>query len=290
MLLITGAAGKTGLATLGKLAEANSDRCDGIAVRAMVRRNEQTANVKAHGATDVIIGDIRKQQDVARALADVETVYHICPNMQPDEVAIAKMIIRLAKKAGVRRIVYHSVLHPQTQDMPHHWHKLQVEELLFTSGIGYTILQPAAYMQNILAQWTHITQHGIYPVPYKPETILGMVDLQDVAEVAAKVLLEPTHDGAIYELATSERLTQQDCAEVLGEVLGQTVRALEVRREDWRRNAVAAGLSAYATETLLKMFRYYERYGFSGNGTVLTALLERQPTTFKAFVRRISPQ
>lgn len=290
MLLITGAAGKTGLAILGKLVEAKGDSHDIVNIRAMVRRSEQIATVKSSGATDVTVGDVRNPQDVARALAGVETVYHICPNMQPDEVAIARTLVKAAKAVGVKRIVYHSVLHPQTQEMPHHWNKLQVEEMLFTSGIGYTILQPAAYMQNVLANWQEIMQQGIYRVPYQPETVLGMVNLDDVAEVAAKVLKEPTHDGAIYELATNERLTQHECAQVLAKVLRQPVQAMAVNRERWRQGAVAAGLTTYAIETLLKMFCYYERYGFYGNGTVMAALLERQPTTFEAFARRMARQ
>ncbi|MFN8458488.1 MAG: NmrA family NAD(P)-binding protein [Anaerolineae bacterium] len=72
------------------------------------------------------------------------------PQHAPDEVAIGRAAIAVAKAAGGPRSVYHSVLHPHTEKMPHHWHKLRVEELLFESGLEWTILQPAAYMQNVL--------------------------------------------------------------------------------------------------------------------------------------------
>ena len=61
--------------------------------------------------------------------------------------------IRAAQSAGVERFVYHSVLHPQVEIMAHHWQKMRVEEQLFESGLSFTILQPAAYMQNVLAGW-----------------------------------------------------------------------------------------------------------------------------------------
>jgi hypothetical protein len=35
------------------------------------------------------------------------------------------------------RLVYHSVLHPQTEQMPHHWHKLRVEEMLLESRLPW---------------------------------------------------------------------------------------------------------------------------------------------------------
>ena len=63
------------------------------------------------------------------------SVYHVCPNVSPDEIAIGRVSIAAARSAGVEHFVYHSVLHPQTEAMPHHWLKLRVEEALITSGL-----------------------------------------------------------------------------------------------------------------------------------------------------------
>jgi len=191
-----------------------------------------------------------------------------------------------ARRAGVTHFVYHSVLHPQVEAMPHHWRKMRVEECLFTAGLSYTILQPAAYMQNVLAGWETILRRGVYCIPYSAETRLGMVDLADVAEVAARVLTEAGHEGAIYELAGPDVLTQAEVAACLQQVLGRPVRAETIPRDEWASQARAAGLSAYAIDTLLQMFHYYEQFGFWGNPRVLTCLLERPPTSFEAFARR----
>jgi hypothetical protein len=58
----------------------------------------------------------------------------------------------------------------------------------------------------------------------------------------------------------------------------------------WERNARANGLGDYQVETLLKMFHYYESYGFWGNPRVLGWLLGRQPTDFPAFAQRIAQE
>jgi uncharacterized protein YbjT (DUF2867 family) len=195
MILVTGAAGKTGRTVMRALVER------GAAVRAFVFRPGQTATVKALGAQDVVVGDMRDGETFRRAAQAAKAVYHICPNMSPDEVTIGRVAIEAARKAGVGHFVYHSVLHPQTEAMPHHWRKLRVEEMLFEAGLAYTILQPAAYMQNILGGWTTIVERDVYEVPYPVETRLGMVDLEDVAAVAARVLTEEEHGGATYELA-----------------------------------------------------------------------------------------
>jgi NAD(P)H dehydrogenase (quinone) len=280
MILVTGAAGKTGRAVIGAL------HGRGGPIRAMVHRPEQYDAVKQAGATEAIAGDMRQAKSVAAAMAGVQAVYHICPNVSPDEVVIGQAAISAARAAGVERFVYHSVLHPQTEEMPHHWLKLQVESILLSSGIPFTILQPAAYMQNIMANWDSIVELGVYPVPYPPETRIGLVDLQDVARVAAVVLTEPGHEGATYELAGSQPLSQGQVARALSQVLMRDVGVEQIAIEEWRRAAVARGLGEYQVDTLIKMFRYYERFGFWGNPRVLTLLLGRAPVTFADFVRR----
>jgi NAD(P)H dehydrogenase (quinone) len=298
LILVTGASGKTGRAIIRALI------AKGATVRALVHRPEQVASVQELGA-QVVVGDMRDQAAMEETARGAQAIYHICPNMNADEVAIGQTAIAVARAAGVERLVYHSVLHPQTEAMLHHWNKLRVEEKLFESGLAYTILQPSAYMQNVMAYWGQIVKQGIYAVPYSVETRLGMVDLEDVAQAAAIVLTEglsekwvqggqqpaaraSVHVGATYELAGPEILSQSEVAETLGRQLGQPVRAQAVALDEWERRAKASRMSDYAIETLTKMFRYYERNGFWGNPNVLAWLLGRSPTTFAAFVERVA--
>ncbi len=280
MILVTGAAGKTGRAVTRALV------AKGQRVRGLVRRSEQMAVLEQLAAGEVVVGDMRVQTTLDRACRGVRAIYHICPNMHADEAAIGQVAIRAAQAAGVEQFVYHSVLHPQTEAMPHHWQKLRVEEKLFESGLSYTILQPAAYMQNLLAQWNPILKEGVYPVPYALETRLSLVDLEDLAEVAANVVTESGHEGATYELSGPEVLSQREVAAILGQQLGRVVRAESVPLEKWEEDARASGMGDYQVETLLKMFRYYQRNGFWGSPRVLKWLLGRPPTTLARFVER----
>ena len=280
MILVTGAAGKTGRAVMAALAER------GEAVRALVRREEQREAVTAAGAVDVVVGDMRSREAMMAAATGVRAVYHICPNMHPDEVAIGKLAIEVSQAAGVEHFVYHSVLHPQTEAMPHHWHKLRVEEMLLESGLPFTILQPAAYMQNILTGWDAIATQGIYTVPYPVTTQLSLVDLADVADVAAVVLTERGHEAATYELVGTEPLAQTAVAAILSQVLQRPVETRELSLADWRQQAEAAGMDSDAIDTLIKMFRYYAAFDFSGNPRILGCLLGREPTSLAAFFQR----
>lgn len=280
MILVTGAAGKTGRAIIAALVTR------GASVRALVHRPEKVSLVEEWGAQEVVVGDVRDPATMTEAARDARAVYHICPNMSPDEVSIGQTAMTASRDAGVEHFVYHSVLHPQTEAMPHHWLKLRVEEKLFESGLPYTVLQPAAYMQNVLAYWTPIVEQGVYPVPYASGTRLGMVDLKDVAAVAALVLTDPGHVGATYELAGGEVLTQEEVAEILGQKLGRSVRTGSVSLGAWEQRARSTGMGDYEVDSLIRMFDYYERFGFWGNPRVLGWLLGRPPTTFADFVER----
>ncbi len=282
MILVTGASGKTGRAVIRALLARGETVC------ALVHRPDQVRAMQDLGAQGTIVGDMCDRAAIESAAHGMLAIYHICPNMHPDEAALGGTVIAAARSAGVERLVYHSVLHPQTEAMPHHWQKLRVEEQLLESGLSYTILQPAAYMQNVLAYWNQIVDQGIYPVLYAVETRLGMVDLEDVAEVAALVLTEPGHVGATYELAGAESLTQTEVAAILSQRLGRPVRAQAVPLDEWERKARASGMSDYAVETLLKMFHYYDRFGLCGSPNVLNWLLHRPATTFSAFVERVA--
>ncbi len=281
MILVTGAAGKTGQAVIRILARERQP------VRAFIYREEHEPIVIQKGAREVVVGDMRDGLAVARATSHVHAIYHIAPNMAPEEFDIGKNMVRAAKDAGVLRFVYHSVFHPQTEDMPHHWQKLRVEEFLFKAGIGYTILQPAAYMQNILGSLREIRREGIYRVPYSVQTRISIVDLEDVAFVAARVLLEPDHLGATYELVGPQALRQVDVANILTNALGKQVLALEQSIAEWEDTARRGGLNEYKITSLTKMFHYYSDYGFIGNPRMLAHLLDRAPTDFRQFITRV---
>lgn len=276
MILVTGAGGKTGRAIVEALAAQDEP------VRAWVRRPHQVEGIPC---TDWIAGDLQDAPLWEAASSGVRAIYHICPNLHPAEVAISHTAVEVARRAGVEHFVYHSVLHPQTSTMPHHWRKLQSEELIFASGLPFTILQPCAYMQNVLAYWPSITEQGVYPVPYALDARLSLVDLGDVAGAAVRVLTEPGHANAIYELCGPQPLAQTEVADLLAEALGRPVQAERTAWDEWERGVRSRGMTDDTIQTLLAMFRYYDRHGLVGNPNVLGWLLGRRPTSFADFLR-----
>jgi uncharacterized protein YbjT (DUF2867 family) len=276
--LITGAGGKTGQAVLQQLVGRGS------AIRVLVKQPSQAEGLIEQGAAEAHVGDLTAFDELKPAFVGIHAVYHIPPNVHPQEEQIGENVMQLSRQAGVRHFVYHSVLRPYIQAMPHHLHKAHVEERIFTSGLDFTILQPAAYMQNTLVGLVEAHKSGVFKIPYPIDTRLGMVDLDEVAEVAAKVIDNPAHFGATYELCGHEILTPADIAKHISAALGRYVVAQEVDPEEWRKGADATGMGNYQVMTLLKMFEYYADFGFWGNSNMLSTLLGRTPKTYAQFL------
>jgi len=280
MILVTGAAGKTGLAVLAALKQR------GVKMRAFVKDDEQILPVRRAGANEVVVGDLLDADVWRLATTAVSAIYHIGPNMHPQEVRIGQLMVAAARSIGNCRVVYHSVLHPQIREMPHHWSKMKVENILLNSGLTYTIVQPTAYMQNLLAYLPTIQEEGILRVPYPAETQLSLIDLHDVAEVAARLLTEPGHNYATYELVGTEPLSQTAVADTFSQVLHRPVEVHSISLETWRAQSQARGMSTETLETAASMFAYYAESGLSGNSHLLRFLLGREPTSLAAFLER----
>jgi len=230
MIFVTGAGGKTGRALIKSLSKVES-------VCAFAHREEHVPTLHSLGAEKVVIGDMRDGDAIRSAMQGMRGVYHICPNMNLGEETIGRQVIREAQQAGVEHFVYHSVLHPQTEKMSHHWQKMRVEEMIFEASLPFTILQPAPYMQNLLAGWKSIVNDGVLRVPYSIESKFSFVDLEDVGDVVKIVLTEPNHENAVYELAGTLPMSHVEVAEVFSQVLKRDVRAEKEEIRDWRLRA-----------------------------------------------------
>jgi NAD(P)H dehydrogenase (quinone) len=280
MILVTGAAGKSGTAVVKALAD------KGANVRAFIRNPDHTDALLALGADEVSFGSFEDGDALAQAAAGVQAIYHICPNVSRDEVGYARAVAAAARAQGVKRFVYHSVLHPQIEAMPHHWQKMRVEEMLFAAGFDLTVLQPTAYMQNILGAWDGIVGDGVFRFPYPAATRLSLVDLNDVGEAAAIVLAQDGHEGSVYELVGTRPLSQTEVASLLGATLGRDIRAEQVPLAAWEARASASGMGEYERTTLIAMFRYYAAHGLIGNPNTLGWLLGRAPSSLDVFLKR----
>ncbi|MDT0213404.1 NmrA family NAD(P)-binding protein [Rothia sp. ARF10] len=277
-VLVIGAAGKTGRAVTRALL------ARGAVVRAAVRPGSASPPY-AGASVHVVPLDLVSGAGLLVAVAGVDAVYHLAPNVHPDEVGMARRVAEAAGAEGISRFAFHSVLHPDDASMPHHVRKGEAERVVRGVLPSATVLRPAAYHQNLV----DAALAGRIAVPYSVDTPFTNVDLDDVAEIGARVLTEDGHDGATHELAGPERLSVREMAEVASEVLGRAVGAAAVPLREWVDGAGAA-LSEQGRDDLTAMFRSYDREGLVGDPSDLRALLGREPRTWREVLMRAASE
>ncbi|MFI8565454.1 SDR family oxidoreductase [Rhodococcus sp. NPDC078407] len=320
MITVTSAAGGVGRLLVRQLAAQNAP------VRAVVKNESQAATTRRDGATEVVVGDLRSTETLDTAMSGADVIYHAAPTQVIDERPIIEHLIASAPSKGLKHIVFHSVIHPNLHQLTHHHQKDIAEGLLRESGFPTTILRPSHYMQNYLEVWEFL-QAGVMPYPVSPDSVMGVVDLADVAEAAAKVLIDPSpHTGKTYDLSTVE-LTRHQMAEIWARVLGHPVTAIRIPPSaltnsldalpaipavighavrSTKLNSLAhivRGAQAASNPRDMKnwpddarqayrtMMTHYDGHGLpAGDLSVLPSLLGRTPTSYEDFARRSSAE
>lgn len=283
MILVNAANGQQGRELLPRLIKA------GLPVRACVRSEASAEALRAAGVAEVMTGDIADPDFARRAVAGVETVYHVCPGIIPQERAVGLGWIDAARAAGVKHFVFSSVLHAVLTELVQHKIKRDIEEHLVASGLEYTVLQPTIYMAP--RRFGRVLQTGMLRAGWSLDRAQSLIDIGDIAEVAHKVIVEgEPHYAATYELASRGRYTARDMGSIIGGVVGKEIPVEQISPEAYIEGIFGADLAGRDHELSVgrSLSSCYSRHDFVGNANVLSWLLGREPTTFEQFVRALA--
>ena len=249
----------------------------GVSVRGFVHKPEDQQALAEKGVTEVVVGELSDIKAVTKALEGMEAVFYIPPAALENEAEVGTSFMKAAKAAGIRRVVFSSVIHPVLSELVNHAAKAPVEEALLDSGMEYVFLQPAMFFQNLAQGWAKVKQSGVFGEPWSMETRFSRVDYRDVAEVAAIALTEERLLYGTFELCAEGNLNRHDLAALMSEVLGQSVQPMKV---DLPPGAVPPKLT--------RMFDWYDKHALLGNSTTLLAILGREPRTLRSFFEELN--
>ena len=210
----------------------------------------------------------------------MDAVFYIAPAALENEAEVGKQFVAAAKQAGVRRLVFSSVIHPVLSELVNHADKAPVEEALLDSGMEYVFLQPAMFFQNFIAAWAKMRESGVYGEPWSTETRFTRVDYRDVAEVAAIALTEDRLLYGTFELCAEGNMNRHDLAALMSEVLGKQVKPIKIELP----------AQANMPPKLTRMFDWYDKHALLGNSTILRAILRREPRTLRSFFEELNAQ
>lgn len=251
----------------------------GVRVRALVRDPAQATAVRARGAAEVAVADLRRPAQVAAALVGADGAFYLAPAFMPDEAAVGVAFVDAAARAGVRRIVFSSVIHPVLGALANHRDKGPVEDAILTSGVEYTFLHPAVFFQNFAGGWPRVAATGVFAEPWSVETRLSRVDYRDVAEAAAEALTGDRLLGGTFELCAAGAPNRREVAALMAEALGRPVRAERVD---------PAEAVPDAESPMRRMLEWYDHHDLVGNPTTARAVLGREPRSLDAYFQELA--
>lgn len=278
-ILMIGATGKFAGLVLPQLKK------QGHHITALVQDGNKGQQALTSGADQFAIGDIYDPITLKSAAAGIDGVFHIIPAFNR-EVEAGINMVKAAQEAGATKFVFSSVYHTSLS-LANHAQKRPTEEALYHSGLDYTILQPAMYMQMLQQSWQAAKQNGEIVMPYSKDSKMAYVDYRDVAEAAAMAMTDKRLSYGTFELAAPGMFSRVDLAELMSKKLGTLIIAKELPVDEWAKQVKIP--PGELREGLIMMNKEYDKYGFSGgNSLVLETILGRPPQTVPQFIDELT--
>ncbi|WP_033291955.1 NmrA family NAD(P)-binding protein [Amycolatopsis jejuensis] len=274
MIVITGATGALGGATVEHLLKSIPAERIGVSVREVAKAQhfaDRGVRVR-HGSYD----DPAALRD---SFEGAEQILLISQNdSDVDGISLHHNAIEAAVAAGAQRILYtsHQNVRDDSPFAPAHEHAA-TEALLASSGIAWTSLRNGFYAHSLdwlLGPWQ---QTGTITGP--ADGPVSWTDRADVAEAAAIILIgQKAFDGPVT-LTARHAVTFDDIAAAAAKLTGRDISRVTTDDEQWLADRIAAGTPEHVAQMLLRFFHAARNGDFADTNPLLAELLDHEPRT-----------
>ncbi|MGA9670148.1 MAG: NmrA family NAD(P)-binding protein [Terracidiphilus sp.] len=283
LILVTGATGKTGAATIKQLL------AQGYPVRALAHRaNERSERLRQAGA-EIVIGSLEDASDLRTAMAGVQRAYY-CPPLEPGTLRRATLFADVALERRLEAVVAMSQWLSDASHPAIHSREKWLSERVFewAPGLDVITINPGFFADNYMAALEPIAHFGLMAMPLG-EGLNAPPSNEDIARVIVGTLRDPAlHIGKTYRPTGPKLLTPQEIAATIGKVLGRKVKYQNAPIKLFMKVARSLGIDDFVIEELYWFLQDYQRNSF-GLGAPTSAVLEVggiEAEPFEATVRR----
>jgi NAD(P)H dehydrogenase (quinone) len=204
---------------------------------ALVRAPEKAAGL----GVEVREADYDRPDTFDRALAGVDTLLLISGPVPGRRVAQHRNVVAAAKKAGVGRIVYTSVLHADRSPLDLAPDHRAAEADILASGVPYTIVRHGWYTENYTGSIGGALAGGAL-LGSAGDARIASATRADFADADAVVLAGTGHEGRTYELAGDTAWTLADLAAEISRQTGRTIPYTNLPPAEYARILTSVGL------------------------------------------------
>lgn len=282
-ILVTGATGNIGKELTQQLVAQK------VPFRAMVRADKDAEALNALDGVEAVIGDFDDAASIAEALKGVERAFLLTNSSEQAEEQQLRFV-DAATSAGVKHIVKLSQW-AADHDSPVRFLRYHavVEQKIRESGMDYTFLRPNLFMQGLLSMREPIVTQRKFFAPIGDAKI-SVVDVRDIAAVAAAALTGEGHKGKVYNLTGSEALTHQEIAEKLSHALNREITFVDIPPEAMRETLASVGFPAWQADGLIEDYAHYKRGEAASVETGVQDATGKPPHSFEDFAREYAPE
>jgi NAD(P)H dehydrogenase (quinone) len=290
-VLVTGAAGRVG--AVGRMVVEMLRERD-LPVRALVRREDERAHaLRARGA-EVVIADLTRAGDVARALEGCQRMYFGMSVSAPyleatvTAAAVARERVDLEVFVNISQMTVSQMSLTDMTDSPQQRQHWLAEQVLNWSGLPVVHVRPTVFLQNpFFLDWAaeSIAEDATIRLPFGAGRT-SPVDVRDVAEVVAAILASPTaHIGKVYELTGPRSVDMHALAAEYSDALRRTITYIDVSLAQWRDQELRSrNLPDHLFEHLLTMARLHAANRYDRLTHDVEAITGRPATSIRDFV------
>jgi uncharacterized protein YbjT (DUF2867 family) len=281
-ILISGATGNVG----GELAKALSRM--GVRFRAMVRSPGRVPALVSLPGIKLVNGDFDNRDTLAGALQGVERAFLATASSERAE-AQQRAFVDAARQEGVRHLVklsqWAAVPNSPVRFLRSH---AAGEAAIRDSGMAYTFLRPNLFMQALLGSRPTISAKGQFYAAAGNAKI-SVIDVRDIAAVAAAALVEQGHEGKVHDLTGPAALTHAEMAAQLASALGRAVAFVDVPPDVMRAALLGAGFPEWQADGVVEDYAHYRRGEASAITSGVKDATGMSPRTFAEFARDYAP-
>lgn len=268
-IAITGATGNLGRIIVEKLKQ----KVPAETLVALVRSPEKATDL----GVETRAFDYGKTEGQPEALSGVDTLMLVSSSEVGQRAIQHDNVIAAAKAAGVKRIVYTSLLHADTSPLSLAEEHRHTEAALKASGITHTLLRNGWYAENHTGSIGGALAGGAF-IGSAGEGRISAAPRADFAEAAAVVLTTEGHDGKTYELAGDTAFTLGDLAAEISRQTGRTIPYNNLPQADYAAALVSFGLPEGISQAIAAWDFDASKDALFDDQKVLSTLIGR-PTT-----------